>query len=172
MPVSETTVPPGEPTVQATGEHRGTVTYIFDDARTLAKALKAPDRTAWDDQITAIVPDVEAEMAARDAQGAVDSAAEVDASGEATREETAVAYLRAAWTKELPHDAFLLFDKFNNYRIDKGWSVNQVAQGLASAGLTAEEWAEMKQAYLYLADAGRPEIMADYAAILDQWRGR
>jgi len=160
------------PTEQASGEWRGDVEYIFGDGRKVQKRIVAPSLPEWTNKKSDLVPEVEAKMEEDDAAEGVSADDEVIAKGEASIEQRAVAYLRAAWQEENARDAYLLFDKFNDFRNKKGWNLNQVEAGLMSAGLSAEEWADMKKAYQFLNGGGRPATMNDAKAIQDMWETR
>jgi len=172
MPIVSIDVRDGDPTIQASGEHRGTVTATFADGRIVERNLRAPDADAWNDKIAAISAEIQAQQEVSDADSGVSPDAEVVANGEASIEQRAVAYLRRAWQEENCRDAYLLFDKFNDFRLARGWNLNQVQAGLMGAGLTVEEWDSMKTAYQYLAGAGRPAIMNDYLTIQGNWEAR
>lgn len=172
MPITSIDVRDGDPTIQATGEHRGTVECTFADGRIVQRNLRAPDANAWQDKVANIGAEVQDQMELQDADAGVDPDEEVVAGGEASIEQRAVAYLRGAWGEENARDAYLLFDRFNTFRLAQGWNLNQVQAGLASAGLTTEEWDEMKTAYQYLDGAGRPAIMNDYQTIQGNWEAR
>ena len=97
---------------------------------------------------------------------------EVQANGEATRAQRAVAYLRRSMEQEQAADAYALMARFNNFRTDNGWSWNQVVENLSEAGLEQAEFDEMRTSYQYLSGNGRPAIMADAKAIQAQWEAR
>ena len=172
MPIVSIDVRDGDPTIQANGQHRGTVAATFADGRIVERSLRAADADAWNDLIAGISAEIQAKQEVQDAEAGVSSDDEIVAGGEASVEQRAVAYLRAAWGQELARDAYLLFDKFNDFRLARGWNLNQVQTGLMSAGLTVDEWDEMKAAYQYLAGAGRPAIMNDYQTIQGNWESR
>ena len=172
MPIVSIDVRDGDPTVQASGQHRGTVDATFDDGRVVSRNFRAPDLDAWNDLVAAAQATIQAQQEVQDAEDGVGPDTEVTAHKEASIEQRAVAYLRRAWQEENCRDAYLLFDKFNDYRLAKGWNLNQVQAGLASAGLGVEEWEEMKTAYTYLNGAGRPAIMNDYQTIQGNWEAR
>lgn len=84
----------------------------------------------------------------------------------AVTEEVALAFLRKAYSMDDPYQSFRRFDRFNNYRLLKGWTMEQVVDGLTSVGLTQEEWDLMKIRYAYLGDSGRVTIMENYQTVL------
>jgi len=172
MPVQSIDVRDGDPTQQASGEYRGTVDATMTDGRLITKNLRAPTLDAWNDKIANVQDEIEAQVSQRDAEDGISPDDEITANGDASIEQRAVAYLRRAWQEERPRDAFLLFDRFNDFRNQKGWNLNQVQAGLASAGLGVEEWNDMSAAYQYLSGAGRPSTMNDYEAIQGVWEAR
>lgn len=100
-----------------------------------------------------------------DADIAGESDGEVSANDYATIEHVALAYLKKAYSLQDPYEAYLKFNKFNNYRVSKGWSTSQVVAGLASVGLTQEEWDLMLARYTYLSFAQRVTAMQDYQTV-------
>lgn len=172
MPVQSIDVRDGDPTQQASGQYRGTVDVTFVDGRVFTRNLSAPDLDSWNDMIANYTAIIEAQIAEADASSNVNPDEEIVQVGEGTVKQRAVAYLRDAWNQDNCRDAYLRFDKFNNYRLAQGWNLNQVVAGLAEAGLTQEEWDEMRDAYSYLNSAGRPAIMNDYQTIQANWEAR
>ena len=71
MPVVSTDVRDGDPTVQASGQHRGSVTCTFDDGRIIQLNLRAPDLDAWNDAVANAANQAEDQMTRRDAGEAV-----------------------------------------------------------------------------------------------------
>jgi len=173
MAVQTADVREGDPTVQEnTGQHRGTVDVTFTDGRVLSINIRAADQDEWNDKVAAVQAEAQARMTQSDAEAAVNPDAEVQADKEATLADVAVAYLRRAWNQEQAYDAYLLFSRFNNYRLNQGWTLDQVQTNLQAAGLTVDEWDEMRTAYTYLNGAGRPAIMADNRTIQSNWEAR
>lgn len=172
MPIVSVDVKDGDPAVQANGEHRGTVVATFSDGRTVERRLRAPDLNAWNDLLAAISATIQTEQSERDAQASVAADGEVAPYLEASSKQVAVAYLRNAWEKEQAYDAYLLFDRFNTYRLNQGWTLDQVAAQLLSAGLEQEEWDEIRVAYQYLSGGGRPDTMANARTIQGNWETR
>lgn len=172
MPIISIDVRDGDPTVQASGQHRGTVAATFSDGRIVERNIRAADLDAWNDKVAAISAEIQTQMEKRDAEDAVQTDTEVGANKEASIQQTAVAYLRVAWDTEQAYDAYLLFSRFNNFRNNQGWTLDQVASNLLAAGLEQEEWDEMKAAYLYLSGAGRPATMSDAKAIQSNWEAQ
>lgn len=172
MPIISIDVRDGDPTIQASGEHRGSVAATFSDGRIVERNLRAADANAWNDLIAGISAKIEADQQKRDAEDAVDSESEVSANKEASIAQTALAYLRAAWQQEQAHDAYLLFARFANYVSNNGYTWNNVKTHLFAVGLEQEEWDKIKTAYTYLNGAGRPAIMADGKTIQGNWEAR
>lgn len=160
------------PYAEANGEHRGIVEFEFDDGRVIRRNLSAVSLGAWSEKLIDIGAELQAAQERADANDGVSANQEITAHKQANAKQRAVAYLRNAWEQENAYAAFLLFDKFNTYRLAQGWTLNQVQTQLASAGLTAEEWTGMRDAYQYLSSAGRPAIMADNLTIQAQWESR
>lgn len=173
MPIIDQTVADG-PTIHNDGSRRGTIDFTFDDGRVVRRTVRAPDATAWANLLIDLPSKVEAQMAQRDAESAAQTDDEVNDApiGESSREQIAYAYLKKAYSLDDPYEAYLKFDKFNNYRISKGWNLNQVVAGLASVGMTQEEWDLMRDAYQYLGQATRVATMVDYVPILATWKAR
>lgn len=173
MPIVSIDVRDGDPTIQASGQHRGTVDATFDDGRIVSKNLRAPDLDAWNDLIASMNAVIQAEQEQQDAEFSVDPESDIDGDyKEASKAQRAVAYLRRAWQEELAPDAYLLFARFANYVTSNGYNWNNVVAHLLAEGLTQEEWDSMKQAYQYLNGAGRPAIMADAKTIQGNWADR
>lgn len=160
------------PNVQAHGEHRGRVEVELSDGRIFTPSVRAPDAPTWANRIVDIGQEVLDQTIEQDSQEGVDADTEVTAHKLASVKQRAVAYLRKAWEMENAYEAFLLFDKFNDYRNAQGWNLNQVQANLIDEGLTVEEWDAMKTAYQYLAAAGRPAIMSDARDIQANWDNR
>lgn len=171
MPVERVFLNDGDPVVQASGEYRGTVNVEFTSGRVVQKNLRAPDEDAWSELILGIEAKTLQEVQEEDAQANIGDS-EIEANGEASIEQRALAYLRDAMEQEQAFDAYVRFARFNNFRTDRGWSWNQVVAGLASAGLEEEEFNEMRTAYQYLSGGGRPAIMADARTIQENWEGQ
>ena len=172
MPIVNTYLGPGDPTIQASGEYRGRINFEFTGGRIISRNIRAPDADTWAALLLSLDGAVELQQQQNDAEQGVDPDAVIVAGGEASIEQRAVAYLRAAWRSEDPYAAFLLFERFNNFRLAKGWSVGDVFVGLSGAGLEQEEWDEMNTAYQYLAGASRPAAMSAYQTIKANWDGR
>lgn len=172
MPVQTSDVRAGDPSVQASGHYRGTVDVTLTDGRVYALRINAADLDEWNDKVAAAGSTVEALFQESDAAAAVSADGEVVSNKEASIQQVAVAYLRAAWETENAYDAYLLFSRFNTYRLNNGWTLDQVQANLAAAGLSAEEWTNMRTAYQYLNGGGRPAIMADAKTIQDNWEAR
>ena len=70
MPVQTVDVRDGDPTIQASGQHRGTVDVTFDDGRIITLHLRAPDLDGWNDAVAAAGATAQAQMEERDANDA------------------------------------------------------------------------------------------------------
>ena len=171
MPIISIDVTDG-PNIQASGQHRGQVTAIFDDGRSVVRNIRAPDATAWANVVVDMQAEIQAKQEQQDAEDGIGPDVEVTANLEASIEQRAVAYLREAWGTEQAYDGFLLFDKFNDFRLAKGWTLAQVAANLLAAGLEQSEWDEMETAYTYLSGASRPATMASALTIQGNWESR
>lgn len=79
----------------------------------------------------------------------------------------AIQYLRKAYNTIDSFEAYKRFDKFNDFRISQGWSINQVVSGLSWVGLTQDEWDLMYVRYSYLINPQRITIMQNYQTILE-----
>jgi len=155
-------------TVQSNGEHRGLVVITFDNRPPVEQNLRAPNAAAWADLLVNVQAKVEQQVAEQDAQKAVDEDVPIsEPKGESTPQQRAVAYLRRAYELGDPYAAYLKFQKFNDYRLAQGWTINQVQQNLAVAGLTETEWTDIRNRYAYLSDAGRVTTMQAYQSVLD-----
>jgi len=172
MPIVSIDVRDGDPTVQSSGQHRGTVSATFTDGRIEERNVRAANLDEWNDKIAAISDLIQEQVEKQDAEDSVDPETEVSAEGEASLAQAAVAYLRAAYREDQAYDAYLLFSRFNNFRTNQGWTLDQVATNLVSAGLEQEEWDGMKTAYLYLNGGGRPAQMASAKIIQGNWEDR
>jgi len=172
MPVQSVDVRDGDPTIQASGQYRGTVDVTMTDGRVFTLNIRAASQDEWNDRVTAAAATIQAQVERRDAAEAVDPEQEVAASKEASIAQVAVAYLRGAWEEEQAYNAWLRFARFNNYVTNNGYTWENVQAHLFAAGLTQEEWDELKAAYQYLSGGGRPAIMADAKTIQGNWEAR
>jgi hypothetical protein len=171
MPIVSIDVRDGDPTVQASGQHRGTIKATFDDGRITEKSLRAADIDGWNDAVASAWGDMEADMVRSDAYAAVDPAADVEANGEATKPQTCIAYIKQAWASESANDAWLLYARINNYVTGHSdWAT--VKPLLLAEGLPEEEYDQAAVAYAYLSGAGRPAILSDAQGIQDAWESQ
>ena len=170
MPIVDANVIDG-PNIQNDGSRRGTVQLTFADGRVFQRRLTAVDATAWANLLLDIVSEQEEKVAQDDADEESNNDNEIEAVKEASREQVALAYLRAAYEIGDPYLAYLKFDRFNAFRLARGWNLNQVVAGLASAGLTEEEWVDMKARYQYLSQSSRVTSMVAYNSVVagDTW---
>lgn len=172
MPITNTYLNAGDPIVEANGQYRGTVNFVFDDGRTVARNLRAPDEDAWSALLLNIDDEVEAKQQAQDAEEAAETDVEVlNPYKQSSVKQMALAYLRNAMSKQDPYVAFLKFSKFNDWRVREGYNLNQVQTALMAEGLTEEDWQDMRDRYSYLSNAGRVSAMQAYQAVVagDVW---
>jgi hypothetical protein len=171
MPITSIDVRDGDPTVQASGQHRGTIKATFDDGRISEKSLRAADADEWNDKVAAAWGDMEADMVRSDAYAAVDPDADVTANKEASQPQTCIAYIKQAWEQESANDAWLLYARINNYVTSQSdWPT--VKPLLLAEGLSEEEFDQASAAYQYLSGAGRPAILANAQTIQDAWESQ
>jgi hypothetical protein len=172
MPITSTVVRDGDPTVQASGQHRGTIKSTFNDGRIVERNLRGADLADWDAKVAAAPAEIQEQMEVSDAGEAVSPDEPVAPNKEATIEQNAIAYLRDSWRSELASDAYLLFDRFNTYVTNSAYTWDDVHTHLISYGLTQEEWDQMKAAYNYLSGGTRPADMAAGQVIQDAWESQ
>ena len=171
MPVLTADVREGDPTIQASGQYRGTVDVVFDDGRELTINIRAADQNDWNDKVAAVSATAQARMEASDAAAAVDPDADVAASKEASIAQTCVAYIRQAMSTEQAYDAWLLLDRINTYVTNNGgWATAKPF--LLAEGLSEDEYDKAAAAYSYLSGAGRPAIMAEAKTIQGNWEAQ
>jgi len=168
VPAISVAVRDGDPTVQASGEHRGMVSVTFSDGRVIERSVRAPSADAWADRIANIQSRVEEDIASSDAEEAVREDAEIlEPYKEASLPQMALAYLRNAMRQGDPYVAYMRFSRFNDYRLAQGWNLDQVASVLAGVGLASEEWSDMKDRFQYLSNAARVTAMQAYQGVLE-----
>lgn len=171
MPIVSIDVRDGDPTVQASGQHRGTVAATFSDGRIIERNIRAADLDDWNDTVAAQSTEMQAKMEEQDAQSAVDPEAPVAGEGEASVAQTCVAYIHQAANTEQAYDAWLLYDRINTYVTNhSGWILAK--PHLLAEGLEEEEYEQAKNAYNYLSGAGRPAIMAEAKTIQSNWEAQ
>ena len=160
------------PDIQVDESRRGTIQFTFDDGRVITRTVQAPDAIAWANLLINLPGIVELEQQQSDAaDAALSEDSEITAVDQANIKQVALAYLRQAYTIGDPYRAYLKFDKFNTYRINQGWTIDQVVAGLTEVGLTDGEWIDMKARYIYLANTARVTAMQAYQGVLagDTW---
>ena len=172
MPIVSIDVRDGDPTVQASGQHRGTVRVTFDDGRIVERNLRAPDFATWSARLAAAPAEIQADIEQSDAAIVVSPDAPIIPNGEASIEQTAIAYLRNSWSSKRAYDAYLLFERFNTYVTNSGYTWDNVQDHLIAAGLTQDEWDKMKAAYQYLSGGSRPAEMAAAETIQANWEAQ
>ena len=168
MPVQSVDVRDGDPTIQASGQYRGTVTVTFDDGRIIERNLRAPDSDAWSDAVANAGLEAQSQMESRDAEDAVAPEADVAANKEAAIAQTCVAYIRQAWQEETAYAAHALYARINTYvTTHSDW--NTAHTHLLAEGLEQEEYDQAKAAYQYLSGSGRPATLSDAQTIQTAW---
>ena len=170
MPITDTNVIDG-PNLQDSGIYRGTLEFIFDDGRVINRNVVAQDLSDWANLVVDMPAVVQTEEEERDADEASDIDQEISVYKQAGIKRVALAFLRRAYRTSDPYKAFLKFSRFNDYRTDQGWSLDQVVTGLSDVGLTEEEWGDMKDRYVYLSQTARVTAMEAYQGVLagDIW---
>ena len=171
MPIDPLSIISG-PDIQADGQYHGALSFTFSDGRTVTKSVRAANKVDWDQMLIDLPPQVQVQMERKDADSGVDPTSAISERGEASAEQGAVAYLRAAMKEEQAIDAYLLLDRFNDFRLGKGWSLGQVAVNLQLAGLSFEEWTRVSAAYQYLSGGNNPDTMTLARAVQFQWESR
>lgn len=172
MPIVNSFLHPGDPTIQANGEYRGTVNFEFDDGRIVQRYVKASDEDTWSAKLLALQALTESDVSNSDANEAADMDVEVlQPYKQASVKQMALAYLRKAMEEGDPYRAYLKLNRFNEWRTREGHSLNQVVKALESVGLEEDEWADMKARFQYLSNAGRVNTMQSYQSVLagDEW---
>lgn len=157
------------PRIQANGQYRARVEFEFDDGRIKQKTLRAPNEAAWNALLATINDRMQEGQAENDAAEIDDFDADIAAVGQASIQQRAVAYIRRALQQRQAYDAYRLLDRFNQFRLAQGWSINQVQANLASAGLTEKEWNRARDAFQYLNAGTRPADMLAYKDIQETW---
>ena len=171
MPIVSIDVRDGDPTVQASQQHRGTVAATFDDGRVIERNLRAPDLDAWNDLIASMNAVIQSQMEERDAEEAVTPDEDVASNKEASIAQTCIAYMRQAWQAETAYDAYALYARINTYVTNHSdW--NTVHTHLLAEGLTQEEFDQAKTAYQYLSGSGRPATLSDAQTIQAAWEAQ
>ena len=172
MPIVSIDVRDGDPTIQASGQHRGTVMATFADGRIIERNLRAPDADAWQDLIAGISAKIQAQAEEQDAENSVDPGTEVEAAGEASEDQAAAAYIRNSLSQEFALDAWLRLSRFKNWVDANGGNFNAVEARLLAAGVSQEDWDTAKTIYQYLSGAGRAETLLQAKTIQTKWEER
>lgn len=171
MPVSSVDVRDGDPTIQASGQYRGSVDVTMDDGRVFTLNIRAPDQDSWNDQVAAAGATIQARVEVQDAEAAVTPDADVAANKEASIAQTCIAYIRRAWEEQRAKDASDLYTRINNFvTANGGWAVAKPA--LLAAGLPEAEYDRAEAAYQYFAGGGRQAILADAETIQQTWESQ
>ncbi len=172
MSVVSTTVRHGDPTIQVSGERRGSVQVAFTDGRVVDRNYRTADEPSWDAAVASAGAQVQQDVARRDAQEAVDKDVDITGDyGESTKDQQAAAYLYRAYTTPDPYTAYKKYTKFNEWRIRDGLSVEEVRLRFLAAGFEERTWDLMIERYQYLADPARVTIMEDHQSVVagDTW---
>lgn len=169
-----TTVHPGDPTVEVTGEHRGTLYFTFDDGEVLSSSLQAPDLATWNAEIPRL------EESALDRKRAIDSEAVVEdppndaGNGEASTLDTMVFKLRYAYSRPYPRSCYTNMKQIDDYRISKGWTWGDVHDAIFAEpkyNFTEGEWTNIQDRYTYLNTPANITAMDNFHPVLqgDTW---
>ena len=171
MPIVSIDVRDGDPTVNSTGQHRGSVIATFDDGRISEKRIRAADADEWNDKVASASAEMQADMERKDAEAAVTPDSDVTENKEASIAQTCIAYIREAWSQQSAYQGWLLYARINTYVTNhSSWATAQTH--LIAAGLTQEEYDQAELAYNYLSGAGRPATMSDAQTIQDAWESQ
>jgi len=171
MPVQSADVRDGDPTIQSSGQYRGTVDVTMDDGRVFTISIRAADQDDWNDKVAAASARAQELAEQQDAEAAVSPDEDVAANGEATIAQTCIAYIRQAWNYESAIDAWYLYARINTFVTNNGgWATAKPF--LLAAGLTEEEYDQAQAAYQYLSGAGRPDTLANAQTIQQAWEAQ
>ena len=165
MPVMSTQTRAGDPTVQVTGQARGTVKYIFDDGFAIELAIRTSTLAEFDPEITARIPEVELSRRKMDSNAVVEDDIADTGNGAASTLDTMVVKLRYAYSQPLPEDSYRNMNQIDNYRINKGWTWTQVHNAIFNVPeyeFTEEEWSNIMDRFSYLDFPAKIQIMIDY----------
>jgi len=177
MPVQTTEVRPGDPTVQASGQHRGTVKYTFTDAREFEVNLRTPDLTSWDAKLISYVAVIEEQVRKRDAEAAgqdPDEPLPDSDVGEASNLDILVGKLRTGYAIQDSTDSYRYTKQVNDWRVGKGFTWTQVRDAILadpSYDMTTEEFQDIFDRWTYLNTPAKITTMQDYSALVtgDTW---
>ena len=167
MPIVSSELRAGDPTITSTGKRSGTIDFTFADGRIITRNVRAQDATAWAQLLIDLPAQVEKDIEILDAQEVAETDNAIASYKDAPIKRVALAYLRRAYSTGDPYRAYVKFERFNDYRVAQGWTVNQVVTNLAEVGLTDDEWTEMRDRYQYLSETGRVTSMVAFQAVLD-----
>lgn len=171
MAVATVDVRDGDPTVQASGQYRGTVDVTLDDGRVLTLNIRAANLDEWNDKVAAAGATIQEQVELRDADEAVTPDEDIAAHKQASIAQTCIAYIRQAWEQEQAYDAWNLYARINTYVTNHSdWNTAQTH--LIAEGLTQEEYDQAKAAYQYLSGGGRPATMAEAITIQNNWQAQ
>lgn len=172
MPVIATDVRDGDPTVQASQQHRGTVKCTFDDGRILEMNLRAPDLDGWNDAVAGAALKAEDQMMRRDADEAVgDQPIDSGGNKEADQYQVCAAYMRDADAESEAYNAWVLYSRIDDYvQSNGGWVTFKPV--MLAEGMDEEFFDRSASQYQYLSAAGRPATMSGARTIQDGWENR
>jgi len=157
----------GDPRPSRDGSVRVTVRYTLEDGRQVVRSMKVPKNGIVEDRINSFKSKIEARVIESDANSAVNNGLEIADSQAAPRKRVALAYLRRALAVGNPLTAYIMFEKFQAYKLQNGWNNSQVIDALQDAGLNRGEWNKMKARYQYLKTEENVATMQAYKALLD-----
>lgn len=170
----------GDPKLVATDPETGVETwegsavYVdtnYPDDAPIQRTFTGTSAGDWANQMADLVPEIEAQLAARDSEENVTDE-EIAPNKRATRAQRAVAYLRRAYQSERSHEAFRMYKRFDDYRTDpaRDWTLDEVQTRLMAEGLTEAEWAVMRQDFETLNQLTNPQWNI-LRQVEDYWHG-
>ncbi len=154
------------------GQYRVRLQYDFDDGRSITVGpIQLPLSTDAAQTLLDREASVISDLQKRDSEEVSEIDTPILAYKQADIKQVALAYLRKAYRTGNPYQSYLKFKRFDDYRVDQGWSLGQVTSNLASVGLTSDEWTLMKNRYQYLSNTNRVLDMEVFQTILagDTW---
>jgi len=175
MPVSPPpVVRPGDPTIQKSGQARGSARFNFDDGYFVERNIRTATEAEFAPKVTAMIPEIEAQRRARDAETVNESDPDDTGNGDASTLDTMVSKLRHAYRQPAPEDCYRNMKQIDDYRSGKGWTWGDVHDAIFAVPeyqFTEEEWTNISDRYAYLSPAPKVAVMIDYNALLvgDTW---
>ena len=150
------------PRVQASGQHRGAIAFTLDDGREITRNVRAPDLASYNELGNALEAGVLESVQNQDSEELAQTDGAIGAHKQATAKQVARLYLERAMGEDDPHLSFKKLNRFNDYRISQGWTLNQVATGL---GIDSGHWDEAKARFQYLNSAENIATMNAYEVL-------